>query len=237
MSSGRIPLPFHRAAPEALGDAQLRRNLAGVTSTIRAKREAVTAELPDWQELRAAAKAVKDHTLRNLGTYLEKLEDRVTAAGGTVHWARDAEEANRIVRRLVAATEAREVVKVKSMTTDEIGLNEALAEDGVTAIETDLAELIVQLAGEPPSHILVPAIHKNRAEIRALFLEAFDLDPDELSDDPAELAGAARAFLRERFLTARVAISGANVASPRRARWAWSRAKATAACARRCRRR
>jgi L-lactate dehydrogenase complex protein LldF len=212
MSSERIPLPFHRAAPEALGDAQLRRNLAGVTSTIRTKRDAVTGELPDWQELRRAAKAVKDHTLRNLGLYLEKLEDRVTAAGGTVHWARDADEANRIVRRLVAATEAREVVKVKSMTTDEIALNEALAEDGVTAIETDLAELIVQLAGEPPSHILVPAIHKNRAEIRALFLEAFDLDPDELSDDPAELAGAARAFLRERFLTARVAISGANVA-------------------------
>ena len=214
MSGGgtRIPLPFHRAAPAALGDAQLRRNLGTVTSTIRAKRTAVTAELPDWEALRQAGKAVKDHTLRNLGHYLERLEASVASAGGTVHWARDAAEANRIVRDLVRATGARDVVKVKSMTTDEIGLNDALAEDGVIAIETDLAELIVQLAEEEPSHILVPAIHKNRAEIRELFLHAFELAPEELSDDPAELAGAARRFLRERFLTARVGVSGANFA-------------------------
>jgi len=208
----RIPLPFHRAAPQALLDGQLRRNLGTATTTIRAKRAAVTAETPDWQELRQAGKAIKEHTLRNLGHYLERLEASVTRAGGVVHWARDAGEANRIVRDLVAQTGAREVVKVKSMTTDEIGLNEALAEDDVVAIETDLAELIVQLAEEEPSHILVPAIHKNRAEIRELFLEAFALDRGELSDDPAQLAAAARRFLRERFLEARVGISGANFA-------------------------
>ena len=206
----RIPLPFHDAAPRALRDGQLRRNLGTVTSTIRAKRTAVTEELPDWEALRRAGAAIKDHALRNLGTYLERLETAVEARGGQVHWARDADEANAIVRRLVAETGEREVIKVKSMTTDEIGLNAALAEDGVVAIETDLAELIVQLAEEPSSHILVPAIHKNRAEIRDLFLHAFDLAPEELSDDPAELAGAARAFLRERFLASRVAISGAN---------------------------
>lgn len=212
MSGPRIPLPFHDAAPRALRDTQQRHNLGTVTSTIRAKRTAITGELPDWEALREAGAAIKDHTLRNLGTYLERLEARVRERGGVVHWARDATEANAIVRRLVAETGEREVIKVKSMTTDEIGLNAALAQDDVIAIETDLAELIVQLAEEPPSHILVPAIHKNRAEIRDLFLQAFDLAPHQLSDDPADLAGAARRFLRERFLESRVAISGANVA-------------------------
>ena len=208
----RVPLPYLQAASAALQDAQQRRNLATATTTIRAKRTAVTAEMPDWEALRAAGKAIKAHTLANLGHYLERLEASVRAAGGEVHWARDADEANAVVRGLVRATGAREVIKVKSMTTDEIGLNRALAEDGVRAIETDLAELIVQLAGEAPSHILVPAIHKNRAEIRALFLRAFDLAADDLSDDPAALAGAARRYLRERFLTTGVAVSGANFA-------------------------
>ena len=209
---GRIPLPFHREAPGALKDGQLRRNLTTATGTIRAKRDAVTAEMPDWAELRQAGKEIKRHMLENLGHYLTLLEEKVTAAGGTVHWARDAQEANGIVRRLVAETGTRDVVKVKSMTTDEIGLNDALAEDGVRAVETDLAELIVQLAEEAPSHILVPAIHKNRSEIRELFLKAFDLHPGELGDDPHELAATARRYLRERFLTTRVGISGANFA-------------------------
>ena len=210
--AARVRLPYLQAASAALQDAQQRRNLATATTTIRAKRAAVTEEMPDWEALRAAGKAIKAHTLANLGHYLERLEASVTAAGGRVHWARDAAEANALVRELVRSTGTREVIKVKSMTTDEIGLNRALAEDGVRAIETDLAELIVQLAGEAPSHILVPAIHKNRAEIRALFVRAFGLAPEGLSDDPAELAGAARRYLRERFLATGVAISGANFA-------------------------
>lgn len=208
----RVPLPYLEAASAALQDAQQRRNLATATTTIRVKRAAVTEEMPDWEALRAAGKAIKAHTLANLGHYLERLEASVTAAGGRVHWARDAEEANTVVRGLVRATRTPEVIKVKSMTTDEIGLNRALADDGVRAIETDLAELIVQLAGEAPSHILVPAIHKNRAEIRALFVRAFGLAPEALSDEPTALAGAARRYLRERFLTTGVAISGANFA-------------------------
>ena len=129
-----------------------------------------------------------------------------------MHWARDATEANEIVTRLVRATGAREVVKVKSMATQEIGLNEALAEAGIAAFETDLAELIVQLGHDQPSHILVPAIHRNRAEIREIFLrEMADVDPD-LTDDPAVLAEAARRHLRQKFLSAKVAISGANFA-------------------------
>jgi L-lactate dehydrogenase complex protein LldF len=210
--NARIPLPYLEEAAAALGDAQQRRNLAHATGTIRTKRAAAVAELPDWEALRDAGAAIKDHVLANLDHYLERLEARVVAAGGQVHWAPDADAANAVVRSLVRATGTREVIKVKSMTTEEIGLNRALAEDGVVAIETDLAELIVQLAGEAPSHLLVPAIHKNRAEIRELFLSAFDLAPSALSDDPAALAGAARRYLRERFLRTGVAISGANFA-------------------------
>ena len=208
----RIPLPFYREASRALGDPQLRRNLGKATDTIRRKRGEVVHEVPDWEELRDAGAAIKAKTMRHLDRYLEQLEASVQAAGGHVHWARDGAEANAIVRRLVAAEGVDEVIKVKSMTTDEIDLNEALAEDGVHAIETDLAELIVQLAHEEPSHILVPAIHKNRSEIREIFLRSFGLSPDELTDEPRELAAAARRFLREKFLGASVGISGANFA-------------------------
>ena len=139
-----------------------------------------------------------------------QFEAAVTARGGIVHWARDAAEANRIVVGLVQATGADEVVKVKSMATQEIALNEALEAAGIAALETDLAELIVQLGHDKPSHILVPAIHRNRAEIREIFLrEMADVDP-ELTDAPVALAGAARKHLRRKFLSARVAISGAN---------------------------
>src|SRR5213595_754418 len=204
--------PFPVAARAALANTQLRRNLAKSTTTIRAKRAAVVAELPDWEELRAAGQAIKQHTLAHLDSYLEQLESQVTAHGGTVHWARDAHEANRIVTGLVRDTGAAEVVKVKSIVTDEIGLNDALAEAGIHAYETDLAELIVQLGHDRPSHILVPAIHRNRAEIRDIFLrEMRDVDPG-LTDTPAALTEAARLHLRRVFLSARVGISGANFA-------------------------
>jgi L-lactate dehydrogenase complex protein LldF len=208
----RAARPFPAAAHDALGDAQLRRNLGNATTTIRAKRAKVVAELPDWAGLRAAGAAIKDDVLANLERYLLQLEERVTERGGTVHWARDADEANRIVTDLVRAAGAREVVKVKSMATQEIGLNEALAAAGIEAFETDLAELIVQLGHDEPSHILVPAIHRNRSEIREIFLrEMRGVDP-ALTDDPPALAEAARRYLRRKFLTADVAISGANFA-------------------------
>ncbi|MGA2295385.1 MAG: LutB/LldF family L-lactate oxidation iron-sulfur protein [Acidimicrobiales bacterium] len=204
--------PFPLAAREALKDGQLRENLRNATTTIRAKRAAVVAEVPDWMELRASGAAIKDHALANLDTYLLELERNVVERGGTVHWARDANEANDIVVQLVKATGAIEVVKVKSITTQEIGLNEALARAGVVATETDLAELIVQLGHDWPSHILVPAIHRNRREIRDIFLrEMPGVDPT-LSDDPPALAEAARRYLRSKFLSAHVAISGANFA-------------------------
>jgi L-lactate dehydrogenase complex protein LldF len=208
--------PFPEAARTALGDAQLRRNLAKATGTIRAKRAAVVSEVPDWAELRAAGAAIKDQVLAGLDGYLIQLEEQVTARGGVVHWARDANEANRIVTDLVKAAGAAEVVKVKSMATQEIGLNEALASAGIAAWETDLAELIVQLGHDSPSHILVPAIHRNRAEIREIFLREMGKvglpAPPDLSDEPRALAEAARLHLRRKFLEAEVAISGANFA-------------------------
>jgi L-lactate dehydrogenase complex protein LldF len=202
---------FPMAAKIALADTQLRRNLAKATTTIRAKRARVVEEMADWEALRAAGAAIKDETLRRLDHYLVQLEDSVTRAGGVVHWARDAAEANTIITGLVRDAGAERVVKVKSLTTDEIRLNDALARVGITAVETDLAELIIQLAHEPSSHILVPAIHKNRSEIRELFRRTIATG-QELSDEPKALAGAARAYLRKQFLSAQVAISGANVA-------------------------
>ncbi|WP_116020746.1 lactate utilization protein B [Thermomonospora umbrina] len=204
--------PFPKAARDAVADRRLRANLAHATGTIRDRRLAAVAELDDWAALREAGRRIKDHTLEHLDHYLRLLEERVTEAGGVVHWARDADEANRIVVDLVKATGQTEVVKVKSMATQEIGLNEALAADGVTAHETDLAELIVQLGDDRPSHILVPAIHRNRAEIRDLFRRRMPGAPPDLSDEPAELAEAARRHLRAKFLSARVAVSGVNFA-------------------------
>jgi L-lactate dehydrogenase complex protein LldF len=204
--------PFPDAAHDALANRQLRANLANATSTIRGKRAAAVGELPDWAQLRAAGAAIKDDVLANLDAYLVQFEERVTERGGQVHWARDAVEANEIVTSLVRATGALEVVKVKSMATQEIGLNEALEAAGITSLETDLAELIVQLGQDRPSHILVPAIHYNRREIRDIFRrEMPGVDPD-LPAEPAALAEAARRHLRAKFLEAQVAISGANFA-------------------------
>ena len=211
VAPGAMPQrPFPDAAREALGDSQLRRNIGHATATIRDKRAKVVAELPDWEQLRDAGAAIKDRALLSLDEQLVRLEEAVTGAGGTVHWARDGGEANEIVTALVRNAGAHEVVKVKSIATDEIGLNEALQDAGIGAVETDLAELIIQLAGDVQSHILVPAIHLNRAEIRDVF--ARELDAEDLPDDPAALAEVARRHLRRKFLEARVGVSGANFA-------------------------
>jgi L-lactate dehydrogenase complex protein LldF len=202
--------PFPEAARTALADAQLRRNIGSATATIRAKRLSVVAEVDDWEELRVAGETIKASTMARLDELLVQFEEQLTARGATVHWARDAREANEIVTRLVLATGTSDVVKVKSMVTQEIGLNGALEQVGVAVFETDLAELIVQLGHDEPSHILVPAIHRNRAQIREIFLaEMAGVDRD-ISDEPAVLAGEARRYLRRKFLDARVAISGAN---------------------------
>ena len=207
---------FPVAARVALDNTQQRRNLAHATSTIRAKRAAVVAAVANWEDVRLAGASAKDDALGDLAVYLEELETRLTEQGATVHWARDAAEANRIVVDLVRARGADEVVKVKSMATQEIELNEALEAAGIHAWETDLAELIVQLGHDRPSHILVPAIHRNRSEVREIFRREMGAvgrpAPDDLTDEPARLAEAARLHLREKFLRAKVAVSGANFA-------------------------
>ena len=203
---------FADAARDELRNPQLRANLRRATTTIRAKRAAVVGEVAEWEALRDAGQNVKQRAMAALDEHLLTLEASVTAAGGSVHWARDADEANAIVTRLVRATGSDAVIKVKSMATDEIGLNAALAAAGIAAHETDLAELIVQLAdGDTSSHILVPAIHRNRTEIRDLFRARLPGARD-VSDEPAALAEAARLHLRELFLSVKVGISGANFA-------------------------
>ncbi len=203
---------FPTAAHRELGNTQMRANLRHATHTIRDKRLKVVAELPDWEELRDAGSATKNLVMANLPALLEEFEKNFTARGGIIHWARDAHEANSIVAGLIKEQNTTEVVKVKSMATQEIGLNEYLEEQGISAFETDLAELIVQLGHDKPSHILVPAIHKNRTEVRDIFLaEMPNVDPN-LTDEPRLLAMAAREHLRRKFLSAKVAISGANFA-------------------------
>jgi L-lactate dehydrogenase complex protein LldF len=199
---------FPVAARRELANVQLRSNLRSATDTIRDKRARVVAEVPDWEELREAGRLIKADLLARLDEYLLQFESAVQAAGGVVHWARDAEEANAVVAGVARAHGVTDVLKMKSLTTDEIGLNDALAEHGITALETDFAELILQLDGDWPSHILVPAIHRNRTEIRDLF--ARTIAPGIESSEPRDLAEAARRYLRERFLEAKLGVSGAN---------------------------
>jgi L-lactate dehydrogenase complex protein LldF len=200
---------FPKAARAALANSQLRRNIGHATSTIRAKRARVVGEVDDWEALRDAGAEIKERTLRHLDLHLERLEEAVTRAGGTVHWARDGTEACAIVADVARAHDSREVIKVKSLATDEIELNEALERAGVHAVETDLAELIIQLDGDSQSHILVPAIHRNRAEIAQIFRRELGV---EVSDEPDDLTAAARAHLREKFLSVNMGVSGANFA-------------------------
>ncbi|MDO5635192.1 MAG: LutB/LldF family L-lactate oxidation iron-sulfur protein [Micrococcus sp.] len=202
--------PFPSAAKKQLGNAQMRANIRHATHTIRGKRARVAGELPDWAQLRQAGSALKQQVMADLPALLEQFEAKVTERGGVVHWARDAAEANRIITELVKAKGVDEVIKVKSMATQEIDLETALNAEGIAATETDLAELIVQLGHDKPSHILVPAIHKNRDEIREIFVREMEETDESLTSDPPVLAEAARRHLREKFLSTTVAISGAN---------------------------
>lgn len=199
---------FPIAAREMLEDTQLRKNVRHATEVIQAKRARVVGEMPDWQQLRESGREIREHAMANLDYYLEEFERNCTRAGGQVHWARDGEEAKQIVTALVKASGSDEVIKIKSMTTEEIHLNLALEAAGVRAYETDLAELIIQLGHDQPSHIVVPALHKNRQQIREIFQREMNL-PD-LGEKPQDLADAARRFLREKFLRVKTAVSGAN---------------------------
>ena len=201
---------FQDAARKAIGNTQLRHNVRRATDTIRAKRGRVVGEMPDWQELRDAGQAIKQHVMRHLDQYLEEFETACTRAGGHVHWAADADEANGIAIEILRAHSAKELIKVKTMTSDETQLNPALEAAGIVPIETDLADLIVQLGNDQPSHIVVPALHRNRSEIRQIFLDKMKLEV--LGDRPEDLTEAARRYLRNKFLNVKFGLSGANFA-------------------------
>ncbi len=203
---------FPENAKRAVENSQLRRNVRKATGTIRQRRAGLVAETSDWQQLRHAGAAIKDEVLHHLDGYLEEFERNATARGAHVHWARDADEATQTVTKIVQQTGHTEVIKVKSMATQEIGLVKALENQGIAAHETDLAEMIIQLSHDRPSHIVVPALHRNRAEIREIFRDHMPDAPKDLTDDPQDLAEAARLHLRRLFLKTPVAVSGANFA-------------------------
>ena len=198
---------FDRNARSALDDTQLRGALRHATGLFGERRQAAIATVDDWEGLRSRARALKDETLAHLDRYLEEFAARAEEAGATVHWARDGAEACAVIGAIAIGRGARTVVKSKSMASEEIHLNAALAELGIEPIETDLGEYIIQLAGETPSHIVVPAIHKTKRQIAELFVEKLGIPP---SDDVATLTEAARQALRQRFARADLGISGVN---------------------------
>jgi len=191
----------------ALDDDRLRGLLRAVTTRLMEKRATAIGEVPEWEQLRERARAIKRRTLGNLDRYLLEFEDQVAARGGTVHWAADAHEACHIVETIASANHVRRVVKSKSMISEEIGLNLALEQAGLRVVETDFGEYIIQVAGERPSHIIAPAIHKSRADVGRLFAAKFGTP---YTEEPDELAAYARAVLRQEFRDAQMGISGAN---------------------------
>jgi L-lactate dehydrogenase complex protein LldF len=202
-------MTFDSGVRAALGDVQLRGALRQATTLFGERRQTALASVTDWEGTRERARAIKDDTLLHLDRYLEQFTANAERAGAQLHWARDGGEACEIIGRLAEAAGARTVVKSKSMATEEIHLNAALARRGIEPIETDLGEYIIQLAAEAPSHIVVPAIHKTKGQIAALFAEKLGIAP---SDDAAVLTAAARQALRRRFAEAEVGISGVNFA-------------------------
>jgi L-lactate dehydrogenase complex protein LldF len=200
-------LAFKQNAQRALVDATLQQALGLAKSGFQQKRADAAARLPEFDALRDAAKAIKDHTLGHLDRYLEAFERKVAERGGRVHWARDDAEARAVVLRLCREAGARSVTKSKSMIAEEIGLNEALEAAGIARVETDLGEYIVQLAGQTPSHILAPAIHMTKDQVSQLFAEHHQAPPQHA---PEALLGEARRVLRQRYFEADVGITGAN---------------------------
>lgn len=201
------PETFAANARAALDDATLRGALRRATDTFAERRAAALSSVPEWEALREEARAIKAHTLARLDHYLEEFTTKAEAAGATVHWARDAAEACALVGEIARRNGAKRLVKSKSMATEEIHLNAALERGGAEPVETDLGEWIIQLAGETPSHIIVPAIHKTRDSIGALFVEKLGIPP---SNDPQVLAAHARERLRRHFAEADLGVSGVN---------------------------
>ncbi|KAB0264281.1 LutB/LldF family L-lactate oxidation iron-sulfur protein [Microvirga brassicacearum] len=202
---------FKKNAARALGDAQLQKALGNVKQGFIDKREKATQKLPEFEALRDSARDIKNHTLQHLDLYLEAYEQKVRASGGHVHFARHAEEARDIILSICKEAGARTVTKGKSMIAEEIGINEHLETHGITPVETDLGEYIIQLRHEMPSHIIAPAVHLNATQVEQDFRRVHThLDAKRDLSEPVQLLTEARGVLRERFLAADVGITGAN---------------------------
>lgn len=175
---------------------------------VRDKRDKISHTIPEWEELRELASKIKDNVLGKLDTYLEDFERNATKNGIKVHWAKDAEEHNAIVLSILQGKNCKAIVKSKSILTEECHLNPYLEKSGIEVVDTDLGERIVQFLNQPPSHIVLPAIHLKKGEISELFHEK--LHTEKGNEDPTYLTQAARIHLREKFLGAKVAITGVN---------------------------
>lgn len=203
---------FQENAREGMANDKLQAALARLSHGFPVKRLQAMDRLPEFERLRDDARAIKEHTLANLGAYLEHYEQKVIESGGHVHWAADAEEARAIILQICRDVGAKTVTKGKSMISEEIALNEYLDDNGVTPIETDLGEYIIQLRGEPPSHIIAPAIHLSKDQVEESFREEHRELPDERNlEEPEALLEEARAMLRRKFLAADVGVTGANM--------------------------
>ena len=202
---------FKKNAARALGDAQLQKALGNVKQGFIDKRQKATERLPEFEALRNSARDIKNHTLQHLDLYLEAYEEKVTASGGHVHFARNAEEARGIILSICQDAGARTVTKGKSMISEEIGINQHLEQHGIAPVETDLGEYIIQLRNEMPSHIIAPAVHLNATQVEQDFRRVHtQFDPKRDLSEPVQLLTEARNVLRERFLAADVGITGAN---------------------------
>lgn len=202
---------FKENSRKALDDAPLQQALGKMKVGFQEKRRLAVEKMPEWEQLRDAGKAIKDHTLAHIDFYLEAFESKVIASGGHVHWARTAAEAREIILKLCQDAGARTVTKGKSMIAEEIALNDHLAANGVVPIETDLGEYIIQLRDEPPSHIIAPAVHLNAGQIADSFRKAHaHLDPKRDLTEHRALLEEARSELRNKFIDADVGITGAN---------------------------
>jgi L-lactate dehydrogenase complex protein LldF len=200
---------FRENAKAALADTQLRGALKHATTLFGERRKEAAASLPNWEALRTEARAIKDEALSHLDRYLDEFARNAESRGAKIHRAHDAAAANAIICKLASDHRARVIVKSKSMTTEETHLNRALEAAGMQVVETDLGEYIIQLADEPPSHIIAPAIHKTRGQIAELFTAELGMPP---TDDIERLTATARATLRNRFAAADLGISGVNFA-------------------------
>jgi L-lactate dehydrogenase complex protein LldF len=202
---------FPANARAGLADPVLQTALGLARTGFPQRRQEAIARLPEFEELRDEGRAIKDHVLAYLDFYLERYEQNVTASGGRVHWARNAEEARAAILDICRAANATIVTKGKSMVAEEIALNDHLEANGITPVETDLGEYIIQLRHEPPSHIIAPAIHLMKEQVADAFRAAHtELDPARTLTDPRALCDEARTVLRPRFLAADVGITGAN---------------------------